>query len=344
MIEAVSLTVTSLCGWYLVISFDAAARLRAIFLAMQVGVFASLFAIARGWSLSTSQSDGYWIGIYLNRNSLAPVAAIGVLSGVFLLPKWKSRDPSIQTIGRVVIAILVLVGAFVLWRTESTTSPAALALATIGVLFWQVMRLLYTRSGGGSRIVSYSHLIYVTAISLGMWILLMLQGRLLAILGETTDFNGRLVHWRFSWTGFLENPIIGYGWQAAWRDPQFLKGPGWWVLPNIMRVVSDTGSVSFLVDPNKSWSHSGYFDVLLGGGVIAGAIMIALLVTVIVSQRDAIVNRESTVWNMAVVWFVIAAASQESFVIGNHFLWLLLSSVLWSAGSTQQQHGRASVV
>jgi O-antigen ligase len=315
-----------------------------IFAAMQLGILASLFAVARGWSLSTSQSDGYWIGIYLNRNSLAPVAAIGILSGVFLLPKWKTRDPSIRAIGRAIIAALVVLNAFVLWRSESTTSPAALALAVIGVLYWQVIRLVATRTEAKSRIVRYSHLVYVAAIGLGMWMLFAVQGRLLALVGETTNFNGRLVHWRFSWNGFLENPLIGYGWQAAWRDPQFLKGEGWWVLPNIMRVVADSGSVSFVVDPNKSWSHSGYFDVLLGGGAIAGAMMVALLVAVIVSQREAIISRESTVWNMAVVWFVVAAASQESFIIGNHFLWLLLSSVLWTAGSTQQQHGRTGTL
>jgi hypothetical protein len=40
---------------------------------------------------------------------------------------------------------------------------------------------------------------------------------------------------------------------------------------------------------------------------------------------------------MAIVWFVVAAASQESFIIGNHFLWVLLASVLWAPLSAEQQ-------
>ena len=108
-----------------------------------------------------------------------------------------------------------------------------------------------------------------------------------------------------------------------------------------MCIRDSSGSVSLVVDPNKSWSHSGYFDVLLGGGVIGAAILVALLVVVIMYQRDAIVRRTTTVWNMAIVWFVVAAASQESFIIGNHFLWLLLASVLWAPVSADEQHARA---
>lgn len=337
VIEVISLTVTALCGFYLVVSFDIAARLQAIFFAMQLGVLSSLFAVARDWNLSVSDGDDHWIGIYLNRNSLAPVAAIGVLAGVVLVPKWRPRDTTLKAIGRTVIIAFVVLDVFVLWRSESTTSPAALALAAAGVAYWQAMRLIAGRAGDTNPLVRFSHVVYIVGITLGMWIVFAVQGRLLSLVGETTTFNGRLVHWRFSWNGFLEQPWFGYGWQAAWRDPEFLKGPGWWVLPNIQRIVADTGSVSFVVDPNKSWSHSGYFDVLLGGGVVGAAILVALLVVVVVYQRDAIVQRTNTVWNMAIVWFVVAAASQESFIIGNHFLWLLLASVLWAPLSAEQQ-------
>ena len=340
-IEVISLTVTALCGLYLVVSFNIAARLQVIFIAMQIGVLASLFAIARDWNLSVAEGGDHWIGIYLNRNSLAPVAAIGVLAGVVLVPKWRSNDPALRSIGRAVIAAFVLLDVFVLWRSESTTSPAALALAALGVAYWQVMRLLATRFNDTNPLVRFAHIVYIAGITVGMWLIFIVQGRLLSLVGETTTFNGRLVHWRFSWNGFLEQPWFGYGWQAAWRDPEFLKGPGWWVLPNIQRIVADTGSVSFVVDPNKSWSHSGYFDILLGGGVIGAAILLALLVVVIMYQRDAIVRRTTTVWNMAIVWFVVAAASQESFIIGNHFLWLLLASVLWAPYSADEQHARA---
>ena len=341
VIESVALTVTAMCGLYLMVSFDIANRLQIIFLAMQVGVVASVFAVVRNWNLSTSDSGGYWIGIYLNRNSLAPVAAIGILAGVFLLPKWRCADPSLLSIGRLAIVALVLLDAFVLWRSESTTSPAALALAAVGVAYWQVMRLIAVRFSDTNPLVRFAHIVYIAGITVGMWLIFIVQGRLLSLIGETTTFNGRLVHWRFSWNGFREQPWFGYGWQAAWRDPEFLKGPGWWVLPNIQRIVADSGSVSLVVDPNKSWSHSGYFDILLGGGVIGAAILVALLVVVIMYQRDAIVRRTTTVWNMAIVWFVVAAASQESFIIGNHFLWLLLASVLWAPVSADEQHARA---
>jgi len=338
VIESIALTVTAMCGLYLMVSFDIANRLQIIFLAMQVGVVASVFAVLRNWDLSTSDSGGYWIGIYLNRNSLAPVAAIGILAGVFLLPKWRCADPSLLSVGRLAIVAFVLLDAFVLWRSESTTSPVALGLATAGVVYWQVIRLMARRTDPGNFLVRASHLVYIAGITFGMWILFRVQGRLLAAVGETVDFNGRLAHWRFSWNGFVQQPWFGYGWQAAWRDPEFLKGTGWWELPNILQLVAPSGSLSYVVDPNRSWSHSGYFDVILGGGIVAGIVLVALVVVAVVSQQRRIIRGDATVWEMAVLWFVVAAASQESFIIGNHFMWLLLSAVLWSTTSAEHQY------
>ena len=342
IIEALSLVTTACCALYLVVRFSIEQRLWMTYLAMQGGVTLSIFAVARNWTVSVSESEGYWIGIYLNRNSLAPVTAIGMLAGAMLLPKIRGRTLQRRRIGQFVVAGTAILDAYVLWRSESTTSVAALALATCGAAFWLVVRVVSQRSAGGHPFVRYSHFIYIISVSLGIWFLLSIQGRVLTALGQTTDFSGRLAHWRFSWNGFLANPFVGYGWQAAWRDPEFLKGPGWWALPNVKRIVADSGSVSLAVDPDRSWSHSGYFDVLLGGGVVAGIVMIALLVSVVVEQRHAVVQSHQSVWNMAVVWFVVAAASQESFIVGNHFLWLCLATALWTATSPEQQDMRAT--
>lgn len=336
LIEALSLTTTALCALYLVVRFSLLQRLWMTFIAMQVGVMLSIYAVVRNWTVSVSEIEGYWIGIYLNRNSLAPVTAIGVLTGVILLPKIHQRSLRRQRLSQTLVGGAIILDAYVLWRSESTTSVAALVLATCGATFWLVVRVVGKRSGEQHPIVRYSHALYVISVATGIWLLLTVQERVLTALGQTTDFSGRLAHWRFSWNGFLEKPFIGYGWQAAWRDPEFLKGPGWWALPNVKRIVADSGSISLAVDPDRSWSHSGYFDVLLGGGVIAGVIMIVLLVSVVVGQRRAVVQSNQSVWNMAVVWFVVAAASQESFIIGNHFLWLLLASALWATSSSKQ--------
>lgn len=336
IIESLSLTTTACCALYLVVRLSLVERLWTTFLAMQAGVLLSLFAVTRNWTVSVSESEGYWIGIYLNRNSLAPVTAIGILSGIVLIPKFRLNVVSYRRVGQLLIGCAVILDAYVLWRSESTTSVAALILAGCGVVYWLGVRVVLQRCGASNVVVRYSHVLYLGIVTLGVWLLLALQGRLLSIFGQTTDFNGRLAHWRFSWNGFLDNPVVGYGWQAAWRDPDFLKGSGWWELPNIRTIVADTGSISFVVDPDRSWSHSGYFDVLLGGGVVAALVMVAVLVSVIVGQRKATMQSNQSVWNMAIVWFVIVAASQESFIIGNHFLWLLLGSALWTTRSSEQ--------
>ena len=39
---------------------------------------------------------------------------------------------------------------------------------------------------------------------------------IVGLFGKADFFNGRSALWHYSWTGFLERPIIGWGWRAAW--------------------------------------------------------------------------------------------------------------------------------
>ncbi len=95
---------------------------------------------------------------------------------------------------------------------------------------------------------------------------------------------------------------------AAWRTPEFLRlgfPPPDWV---------------------NSWSHNGYHDIVLGGGVVAGAIFGAYLLL----GWSGIGRRplRSGALDMLTATFVLVAASQESFFVGSHFLWALLVATL----------------
>jgi len=92
---------------------------------------------------------------------------------------------------------------------------------------------------------------------------------------------------------------------SAWHTPQFFRQGTWWA-------VFDT-----------TWSHNGYHDLLLGGGVLTALTFVAIIwfgVQAIGSQKSI---REA-IPNFLIVAFVLAAATQESFFIGSHFLWVLL--------------------
>jgi hypothetical protein len=93
---------------------------------------------------------------------------------------------------------------------------------------------------------------------------------------------------------------------AAWRDPQFLLSSGepTWMAWGL------------------EWSHSGYHDVLLGGGVPAAFLFAVYLW--FSSQRIMASPLRTGVAQMLLIVYILAAATQESFFIGSHYMWALL--------------------
>jgi len=341
LVEAVTFTVTALCGLYFAASFDSLVRIFITFVAMQLGVVTSLLAIFRDWSLSVSEEEGYWIGIYLNRNSLAPVAAVGLVAGLFLifsLARIGGRGMWTK-IAIVACAAFVVVDCWTIWRSQSTTSPVAIGVVSAGAIYWCLVRVV-SRSRVDNPFARYSVAAFFVCISVCLGLLFVFQRRFLSMIGESSDFNGRVAHWKFSWNGVLEHPVLGYGWQAAWRDPNFLRGQGWWTLPNLSRIVDSSGSESVVVDPSKSWSHSAYFDLLLGGGAVAFAMFLLLIGWAVSVQRGKILYHKESLFGLSILLFVLAASSQESFLTGNHFLWMLLASVLWQSDSVCENQRR----
>jgi len=134
---------------------------------------------------------------------------------------------------------------------------------------------------------------------------LRLVGGSASVSGETATFNSRGALWSLSWTGFLEKPFHGWGWMSAWHTPQFFKQGTWWA-------VFDT-----------TWSHNGYHDLLLGGGALA-AVLFAVVIWLGIQGTGLDGPLREAVPTFLIIAFVLAAATQESFFIGTHFLWALL--------------------
>ncbi len=146
--EYVSLLLTSSVGLYLAVSFSSRMIWRIVTAAMSLGLLSSVWAIVRGWELSTSVEEDYWIGIYFNRNSLAPVAAVALLASVGVIltqTSWKNLAR------RVVLAAAVSLTALsgvVLWKAESRTSPLALGVAVGSLSGWLLVRWIFSERYG----------------------------------------------------------------------------------------------------------------------------------------------------------------------------------------------------
>jgi exopolysaccharide production protein ExoQ len=312
--ELIALAVTTGFGLYLATRFVMRDLWRIVAAAMAVGLVMSLLAIQRDWQLAVDAQDDYWIGIYYNRNSLAPVAAMALLAFVGMVSTTTRR----RTIDVAVLAAgvaLVGVAALVLWRAQSRTSPLALGVASGALVLWLLVRQITQRISATRRWHNVAAPIAMAISAIVVFVALRAVGGLASVSGETATFNSRGGLWAQNWAGFLEKPWQGWGWMAARRTPQFDRVGVWWA-------AIDT-----------EWSHNGYHDLLLGGGVLAGILFFGVVVFG-ARNLDQIANIRVATPRFLVIGFVLAAATQESFFIGSHFLWAMLIAALFASSAT----------
>ena len=316
--ELIALATTTGFGLYLATRFAMRDLWRIVAAAMSLGLAMSLLAIQRDWQLAVDAQDDYWIGIYYNRNSLAPVAAMALLAFIgmiFTTLRRRTIDVAVLAAGVALAGVAVLV----LWRAQSHTSPLAVAVAGGALVLWLVVRLITQRISVVRRWHNVAAPIAMTISAVAVLVALRTVGGLASVSGETATFNSRGGLWAQNWAGFLEKPWQGWGWMAARRIPQFDRVGVWWA-------AIDT-----------EWSHNGYHDLLLGGGVLAGILFVGVVVLG-VRSLDQIANVRMAIPRFLVIGFVLAAATQESFFIGSHFLWAMLIAALF-AGSAAQADG-----
>ncbi len=234
LFEAVTLAMTCFAGLYVARSFTLFQQLSLFFVAMQPGLFFSWYAVRQNWSSSIQIEDGNWIGIYFNRNSLAPTAALGLLCAAALVWIVLIRRPKWWIVLTPVLLALLMFDGLMLLRSGSSTSVGAVLVFGAVWFFWTVIRWLQRRIKISPRQMLRG--VYTSFLVLLIFmtsLVFYFQQKLLDLVGRNIDFNGREVLWRFSWDGFTDRPIFGWGWMSAWRTQGFFSNREfWWSLTN----------------------------------------------------------------------------------------------------------------
>lgn len=312
LIESVSLFVTCLAGLYIARSFTLFQQLSLFLVAMQPGLLVSWFAVRNNWSLSLVSDNGAWIGIYFNRNSLAPPAALGLLAALALLRIVVTRR--LNWLFALLLFVVSVLDAALLFRSESSTSLGAIIVFGIVWIFWTTACSLERQKKlTPKQKLQTVYPSFLLGIILFTWIGVHYQNFLLRITGESLGFNGRELLWRYSWIGFKDRPLLGWGWMSAWHSPNFfvyVQHQGW------------------IPSTESNWSHSAIMDVLVGGGIVGGSLLVLAIVWSGARQVGRVDTQMAGQWVFAATWFVIAASTQESFITGNHFMWLLLVALI----------------
>ena len=311
IVEVLSLATTCVAGLYLAVRFSVVDKMILICSAMQICVVWSYVAIQREWPESVGPF-GEWIGIYYNRNSLAPVASVGALSALVLL--WITIRNKVWPIGIGVSLLLVdvvIFNVFVLLKTKSETTLYA---GVIAVGAWLLISgWLALNRRGLSAAVLKSIWMTVAAVVLSLpWILVFAIKSMGGFL-ERFGIGGREGLWVLSFDGFLQKPWFGWGWMSAWETPNFLPRELW----NWQRDIAGP------------WSHSSFYDILLGGGLVAVTMFIGLLMWTMKHHASQLplmhVGQTYTVFGL----FVLFSSTQESFIVGNHFLMVIFIAGLF---------------
>jgi O-antigen ligase len=287
------------------------AQISSVFVATAIGVLWSGFAIWRSWP-DAIDTSGLWVGIYLSRNSLAPVATLALLSGGYLLPDLvrTTRLRGLDIRRSVALAATVgvmLVALELLRKTRSLTSLFAIAVVVVAVCWTHLARRLRLASRTAA-------LLSTAAIAVGL-VAARLWGSSLSLwLGRGSDFSHRGKIWRIVWENYRLHPWFGWGFVAAWRDPVF-------------RIPFHPDQP---LDSTIFEAHNGFLEILLGVGPIGLLLVIAAIVAGVWHLHREFIDGgdEATTWWIAIAAFCIAANLQESFIVGHHVMFLLLAAAI----------------
>ena len=232
--------------------------------------------------------NGDWEGVYTNRNSLAPLAALGVLAGIRYVAASGLRG-RIAGGGLAALCLAALVGAGS--RTAWIAMLIAAAAATVPVGYHRI----YGRWG---RIPAAAALAgaAVTAAAGSL--------AALAAFWDAATFGQRRAIWSLVWDRVQQRPVTGYGFYAFWDVIELLD-----------HALLRRGS-----------AHNSLMEVALGLGLI-GTVPFAAIVVMAARNASLHLWRspgaDSWMW-AAVVGFALVENVTESFVLWFSYVWVLL--------------------
>ena len=252
------------------------------------GVAASLVAVAAGAG-DPIDPNGHWQGIYLSRNLLAPVGAVGVIAGLRLL--WAGSRA-----GRTAGALLGAGSLAAMIGAGSRTAWLALG-AGVGLTALPVLRDRLARRWGEARARAAAWAALGTGAASAAVVL--------AALWDAVTFAQRRTIWRVSWEQFLERPLHGHGFSAIWTWPEFLD----------KHALLDRGS-----------AHNGPLEVALGLGVLG---LVPFTVVAVLAARNAgrdlLRSPGADTWMWAAVVAVMLVENlTESFILRFSYNWVIV--------------------
>lgn len=295
----------------------------ALWVALHVGLAWSFVAIQVGQP-GTQDERGDWAGVFFNRNSLALMAALGLVVGVAILADtWARRSRPI--VADAVVLVMVVVDGRLLLGSAARTPWLALGAAVVIVAAVGAARPL-VRRGRSARLLAGGAAVLLVAAGAVAWVT---RHGWLDELGRSGDLTGRVDVWDVAVERWRERPVAGHGYLAAWQDAAFVD-----------EVEAASGHV-------LGSAHNAFVEMLLGAGVIGLVLFVAFVGLVWMETVGAALERPGIApfTAVALVVFVLVENLTETLFVGNHLTVALLgaAAVAPSLGSSLVPSVRSSV-
>ena len=281
-------------------------------------VVASLVLVWLRPELGLDSNDD-WQGVYTNRNSLGPLAAIGVLASArYLLAPGRCRR--LTASGLAAASLVTLIGA------GSRTAWIALAVAVVTASLVLVVRWLGPRLGAATtstrlvagvdvryperrqfgdagppvRGTSQTRVAVVAATGLGA----AAATAVLVMVWEVPTFGQRREMWGLVWDRIVERPFLGHGFFTFWDIEELTQH-------TLLR---------------RGSAHNSLVEVGLGLGLLGLTPFVVILFLAARNTGLALWRRpcpDTWAW-AALVTFLLVENLTESFVLWFSYSWVLL--------------------
>lgn len=160
-----------------------------------------------------------------------------------------------------------------------------------------------------------------TAMALAMWVVFEYRNEILALLGKSSNLNGRTVIWRAVFLSIVKRPITGFGYDAFWIG---FKGEA-------VRLATASGITGL------SNAENGILQLWLELGLVGVLILLSMLFR---SCKNAVTCFRSdtqgyTLWYMSILFLnLLALVDGDKFMFPHSIAWTMF--VLADAGLALQ--------
>lgn len=295
-------------------SDDELAKVLVLVTSVAVGSSLAVFALLREEGVD---HQGNWIGVYTNRNSLAPMAAMGVIVGLrWLLARSAiARPRRLPPRARTAGAVLVVASLVTMAGAGSRTAWSAMVVALVVA---SVLGLAATWEARLRRVGPWRRW---AAVIGGAVVMAVAGGAAVAAAWNVPTFAQRRAIWSLAWDRVQERPWGGHGFFAFWEVPELVQE----------HVLLQRGS-----------AHSSLVETALGLGLLGVLPLVALAVLAAVNSGCSLWRRPSVdTWMWAALCvFVLVENLAESFVLWFSHLWVLLLVAALRRGPASAQSQR----